>query len=89
MRGKRWKNFALSSCLWILSSCATVAPGAGGFPVAVEPQAFQVDVTLVERSEGSYYLIAKTDMDRLTAYVNALRLAFRENLISLRRCAGQ
>lgn len=57
--------------------------------MAVEPPAFQVDVTLIEKSEGSYYLIRKSDMERLTAYVNALRLAFRENSLSLKRCGGQ
>ena len=48
-----------------------------------------VDATTVQSDQGVSYLILKADMDRLTAYVNALRLAFLENLISLKRCAGQ
>ena len=56
--------------------------------MAPEPPPILVDARTLQHEGTAYYVIAKADMDRLTAYVNALRLAFQENLISLRKCVG-
>lgn len=88
-RGKKWRRFGLSLCLLMFSGCVTAPPGAGGFPIRAEPPPVQIEVTALQTDAGQVLVVSAADRVRLNAYINALRLSFQENLVSLKRCAGE
>lgn len=82
----KWLVSSVILALFI-SGCA-LAPGAGKFPMQLEPEGISVDAKIIEQDGKKYLTLSQEDSAKIVSYINDLRLRFQLNLDSLKKCSG-